>query len=44
MKITFLSKQKGLKKEKEDLKKFWKEQFEELNKKQISLPIKLYQL
>ncbi|MEO6508408.1 MAG: hypothetical protein ABIO02_00490 [Patescibacteria group bacterium] len=44
MKVNFLSKQKDLKKEKEDFKKFWKEQFAELNRKQISLPIKLYQL
>jgi hypothetical protein len=44
MKLNFLNKKDSLKKEKDELKKFWKEQFAQLNKKQLSLPVKLYQL
>lgn len=44
MKLNFQLKNKDIKKEQEELKKFWKEQFAELNKKQLGLPVKLYQL
>lgn len=44
MKLQFLNKNKSFNKEKEELRKFWKEQIDELNKKQLSLPVKLFNL
>jgi hypothetical protein len=44
MKLNLLNKNGSLKKEKEELKKFWKDQFAELTKKQLGLPVKLYHL
>jgi hypothetical protein len=44
MKLNLQVKRKDFKKQQEDLKKFWKEQFEELSRKQLELPVKLYHL
>jgi hypothetical protein len=44
MKLNLQAKRKDFKKQQEDLKKFWKEQFEELSRKQLELPVKLYHL